>query len=457
MTFKPKTIKYKINNLLKCLLLYIVLLFFSYFNSEAQIVDISTIPTSSLDKDLKSAINSPLLKIQSVIGIKNYPRLLEYRGEHIFSIADSIYGKIPFKMYIPENYQPSQPLPLILLLHGGIGQSKFSDALRADKSSEMESDPFYTLLCKQGFIVVMPYADPEKGFDWAANQLRTNRNFTFTSLTKLLSEIKRSVNVDDNKVFAFGHSDGSDGVFALDVYQPSLFAGFVGYNSMLKVLFTNNFYLRNTTNRSLYLVHSDKDDLRPIQQTKAIVEILDSLKVPLNYKEYKGYKHFDAHLALDFMNSIDFINATVRNPYPKTVYWETNDHLYERCDWLLIKEWNLDLPAASWHKVQNVLTYNKLNKTWLNLPYYKLAPSAAITGSYHDNVFYISTSRVTRFQVLISREMVDLKKSISIYVNGKQVFTGMVKQDNAFCMQQFLATHDKKATWISAITLNITN
>ena len=72
------------------------------------------------------------------------------------------------------------------------------------------------------------------------------------------------------------------------------------YNSMLIVFNSYDLYLRNTVNRPLYIVHSDLDDLRPIQQTGLIIKILDSLKSPVLYKEYTGYQHYDKHLQKDF-------------------------------------------------------------------------------------------------------------------------------------------------------------
>ncbi len=117
------------------------------------------------------------------------------------------------------------------------------------------------------------------------------------------------MNIDDNKIFALGHSDGSDGAFALEVYKPSLFAGFIVYNSMLTTIFGHDTYLRNTLNRPLYLVHSSLDDLRPIEQTRLIVKILDSLNSPVLCKEYIGYQHYDKHLPIDLPYSYQWMKG----------------------------------------------------------------------------------------------------------------------------------------------------
>lgn len=282
------------------------------------------------------------------------------------------------------------------MLHGAVGLSKFTDAAKPDQHLDQDDDPFYKSLCQKGFVVIKPYADPDKGFNWVADKLGRDENFTFDALTRLIKELKRSINVDDNRIFSFGHSDGSDGTFALEVYKPALFAGFIAYNSMLTNIFSNKIYLENAVNRPLYLVHSDKDNLRPIEQTRAIVKLLDSLKATVTYKEYLGYSHQDMHLQKDFPNSLNFIAQTKRNPYPQSIYWETSSSLFEQCDWLIIKDWSPDLARAAWHKSYNVSSYNKNKHTWDSRNYYNFKASAAVKASYRDNVFTISTSRGKR-------------------------------------------------------------
>jgi hypothetical protein len=226
---------------------------------------------------------------------------------------------------------------------------------------------------------------------------------------------------------------------------------------MLTNIFANDIYLPNAGNRPLYAVHSDKDDIRPIEQARAIIKVLDSLKVNVKYKEYYGYQHFDKHLDLDYPNALEFIKNTGRNPYPHAVFWETGSHTFNSCDWLVINNWDFALPTAGWHKSYFVNSYNKINKAWYNRNNYDYNPSAAIKGAYNNNVFEIYTSRVTAFEVLISPQMVDITKEVKIIVNGKTAFTGKVKADDNFFKKQFAKTHDRKAVWVAAVPVKVVN
>ncbi|SEP37844.1 hypothetical protein [Mucilaginibacter sp. OK283] len=414
----------------------------------AQVTDFSSIPKSNLDKLLKNGQPAEL-------GHSHFPLLGEYRDMHIFTINDSVFGAVPFRLFVPETYNPSVPTPLVLLLHGAVGASHFSDAMGQHKATEADDDPFIGKLCKTGNIIIMPYGDATKKFSWVVNEWRPGDNLTFKTLLNIINEVKRSVNIDDDKVFAMGHSDGSDGAFALDVYNPAPFAGFLCYNSMLTNIFANDIYLPNATNRPLYAVHSDQDDIRPIEQARAIIKVLDSLKVNVKYKEYYGYQHFDKHLDIDYPNALEFIKNTQRNPYPHTVFWETGSHIFNSCDWLVINNWDFALPAAGWHKSYFVNSYNKINKTWYNRSNYGYNPSAAIKGTFNNNVFEISTSGVTAFEVLISPQMVDITKEVKIIVNGKTAFTGKVKADGNFFKKQFAKTHDRTAVWVAAVPVRV--
>ncbi|WDF53357.1 hypothetical protein [Mucilaginibacter sp. KACC 22063] len=297
------------------------------YSAQAQITDIQSLPKSLLIQDTESLAKQNTSTNELIKFIKSYnkyPKLEKYRGQHIFFIRDSIFGDIPFKLFLPQNYNPSKPSTLILSLHGAVGMSKFENAANSSDQIDKDDDPFYSSLCKQNFIVIKPFADPAKGFNWAANKFGSDVNYTFNALSHLIKVIKQVVNVDDNKVFVYGHSDGSDGAFGFSVYQPSMFAGFVLYNSMFNILFTNNIFLKNVINRPLYEAHSDKDDLRPVEQNRVIINLLDSLGTNITYKEYKGYTHEDKHLQTDFTNSLKFIDSTTRNPYRHNIYWETN-------------------------------------------------------------------------------------------------------------------------------------
>lgn len=443
-------------------LTYLFLLF--SFESFEQTSNRLPITNDSLTKQIKSINSDEKINADSTWSIlsfwNRYPEIRDTKRYYLFLYKDSIFGTIPLKIYIPENYQNNVPLPAVLLLHGAVALSSFKDAYRDTTTDE---DLFYRYFEKNNYIIIRPFADSygpnatgKINFDWGINRFngRKNRNKTnptFQTLKDIISQLKQVLNIDDNKIFALGHSDGADGVFALEVYKPSYFAGFIVYNSMLDNIFSHDIFLRNTLNRPLYLVHSDLDNLRPIQQTRLQIKGLDSLKSPILYKEYYGYQHYDKHLQLDLPFAYEWMKNISRNCFQKNVTWELSDSTNNTCDWLRVLQFNTTMNGAPWHTELNTENYNKLKKVHFDFPYYDLNKSAAVKASYNNNIFDLQTSRITEIELLISPIMVNLQNPVIINVNGKEVFNKKVTADKVFLLKSFTSSFDRKALWVTSI------
>ena len=424
------------------------------------------IANDALKKQIDIISNDEKISADSTWNIlsswNKYPEVSNTKRWFLFLYKDSIFGTVPLKIYVPENYRNNVSSPALLILHGAVSLSSFKDAYKDTSSDE---DLFYNYFTKQNFIIIRPFADSygpntdgKINFDWGVNRFngRKNKNKTnptFQTLVAVISQLKQVLNIDDNKVFAFGHSDGSDGVFALEVYKPSTFGGFIVLNSLLTNIFSRDIYLRNTANRHLYLVHSDLDNLRPIQQTRSIMKILDSLNSPVLYKEYIGYQHYDKHLQIDLPYSYEWIKGISRNSFQKNITWELSDLTNNTCDWLRILQFDTTVAAALWHTEVNTLMYNTRDKVNFNFPYYDLNKSVAIKAYYNNNVFEINTSRIKEIELLISPIMINLQNPVIVKVNGKEVFNKKVTVDKMFLLKTFTSSFDRKALWVTSIKI----
>jgi predicted esterase len=384
-----------------------------------------------------------------------YAMIKETGHDYVYYYTDSTFGKIPLHVYIPANYKNTQETACVVLLHGAVGSSHFSDI---DSLNSFDDDVLYNTLRKYNYIIIRPIADNSKGFNWVVNNNgEYSPNITFKALTYIMVSLKKILNIDDNKVFAFGHSDGSDGAVGLEIYSPDMFAGIVAYNSMLNNLFAKDFFIRNIKNWPLYIVHSDLDDLRPILQTRIIVDSLLKFNCNILYKEYIGYQHFDKHLDKDLPYACDFMKGISRNPFQSTLYWETDkSEIYNTVDWLKVSAINTAAPSATWHIPFNFKSYNKRNKQWMDYPYYPgLYKSTAVKATFNNNTFNIQTSDVKEIELLISPVMVNLENPVIVNVNGKQIFSGKILADKSFLLKHFEGNYDRQALWVNAIKIKI--
>lgn len=447
-------------------LTFIQILLLASFISYGQNPD--TLPTENdiLKKQIQRVNDNQDISADSAFNIltnwNKYPVIKNTKKWYLFFYKDSIFGTIPLRVYVPENYQNNVSSPAVLILHGAVVLSSFKDAY---KDTATDEDVSYSYFSKHNFIIIRPYADGygpnasgKINFDWVINRFngsanRNKVNPTYQTLIAIINQLKQVLNINDDKVFAFGHSDGADGAFALEVYEPSIFSGFIVYNSMLKGIFSYDIYLRNTLNRRLYLVHSDLDDLRPIQQTRLIMKILDSLNSPVLYKEYIGYQHYDKHLQIDLPYSYEWMKGISRNPFQKNITWKISDSSYNTCDWLRVTQFDTNIEKASWQTELDTKLYNKRDKIYMDEPYYDLNKSVAVKAYYNNNNFKISTSGVKEIELFISPVMVNLQNPIVVNVNGKEVFNKKIAADKAFLLKNFASTFDRKALWITSIKI----
>lgn len=389
---------------------------------------------------------------------QRYPEIKTKGINYLFYYNDERIGVIPLRVFIPPAYNNNKPNACVLVLHGAVGISHFTDI---DTLGNTDEDILVDPLKTQGYIIIQPIGDKVKGFTWGGQTqhygeaYRWNRSYDI--LARMLIELKRVLNIDDNRVYSFGHSDGADGAIGLGIYKPDQFAGVVAYNTMFYNLFAHDYYIRNIQNLPLYEVHSDKDQLRRIAVTRQIVDSIKRFSKQIFYKEYAGYEHYDKHLSIDEPFADKFMKRLVRNPYQTNLYWETmQDSPYNSIDWIKIVA-DTTLNSASWHQPFEIIEkyFFEREKTWLTRHFYSSLKSAAVKASYSNNVFTLQTSGVTEAELKISPKMADLKKPIIVIANGKQVFKGMVKADKAYLLDNFQRNADRAALWVNSIKVKI--
>lgn len=113
-----------------------------------------------------------------------------------------------YLLHVPRSYKPTIPTPLILAFHGGGGSSEI-----------MAEDKYYNLISKsekEGFIVVFPNGSSAfksgKFATWNAGNCcayaRDNNSDDVGFVKVLLKELKKEFNINKNKVYAIGMSNG---------------------------------------------------------------------------------------------------------------------------------------------------------------------------------------------------------------------------------------------------------
>jgi dienelactone hydrolase len=420
-----------------------------------------------MDKQRKLEAQS----ISSKLGLKNvsaeeayrmiktynqFPQLPRDFMSLSFKINDSLQS--PYLVCLPKQYDPHKSYPLLFSLHGGVlNTTGFPEYM--DSTDTGGWNRFYTKYAQQN-DVIMVYPNANKYYNWMSPDQG------FFMVPGILKAIKQIVNVDDNRVFITGHSNGATGSFSYLMKQPAPFAAFYGFNTRPRVA-TGGTYIRNILNRSFFNVSTDEDYYFPPDANDSLTVLMKKIGADYQDHRYNGFPHwFPAFNDSEAAHQLLFADLLkrARNPFRPELYWECDDVNYGRCDWLSITQLDTAAKPAEWQTQLNfdikkwkyfdaqdsLLTKDTLMKAF---KYDKSAGAAHAT--YRNNIFKIKTSGLKRLSIYISPEMVNMKKKVSIEVNGKRLFKGVVMFDKARLLEEFYNSADRKAVWVNRIDLEL--
>jgi pimeloyl-ACP methyl ester carboxylesterase len=385
----------------------------------------------------------------------SYPRISSQLISMQIKLNDTLHNS--FLVVLPKNYHEKHRYPLLFFLHGAVqGNTRVWEYSDGEDTSGWNR--YYTKFADR-HNVIMVYPNGNRDYNWMSPDKG------FFMVPAILKQIKNVVNVDDEKVFISGHSNGATGAFSYAMKQPSAFAGFYGFNTRPRVA-TGGTYVRNLLNRSFFNVSTDQDYYYPPSANDSLNHLMKMLGADYQDHRFNGFPHwFPAFHESEpaFKLLFDDLVKRKRNSFRSALQWECDDTKYGRCDWISITSLDTLAKRANWHIPSN-FQINKwvlLNKsdepvvrdTSLQAFNYKKR-SGALRATYQKNTFKIESSRVGRIRIYISPDMVDIRKEITIWLNGAVHFKAMVRYRPEVIWNEFTSTLDREAIWIDYIDIS---
>jgi predicted peptidase len=179
-------------------------------------------------------------------------------------------GTIPYVLYLPRTYDPSQPWPLILFLHGsGESGTDGSRALAQGLPRELVWNPD-----RWPFIVLIPQK-PSQDSEWEQYELE---------IMTMLAATRREVNVDPTRFVLTGLSQGGHGAWVLGARHPELWAAVVPVCGYAAARFGSKNVFTGTARdlagglagMPVWAFHGAADDVVPVGETSAIIAALEA-------------------------------------------------------------------------------------------------------------------------------------------------------------------------------------
>lgn len=248
--------------------------------------------------------------------------------------------KRPYIIYIPKSYDPSIKTPLIVNLHGAVTwpMKDKKKRLKHAKSQEVTE-----LAIKNNWFIVFPFG--EAGATWWDNVGQSN-------VSNIIRETKINYNIDDEKLWMTGFSDGASGSFHFAMTKPTDFAAFFPLCGDMGVGAQdggNHLYPSNMSNVPLYVINTDEDYIYPSSRMIKTIDMAREAGANIFYKEYNGFGH-DFNFSAEELPRLErYFKRNSRNSIPHHLEWKTAQEEFSTLFWLKINEVTDDDKAA-WHK-----------------------------------------------------------------------------------------------------------
>ncbi len=348
--------------------------------------------------------------------------------------------QVSYLVHIPKNYDAHKKTPLYVFLHGGVGRQSFSDPIN---DIELEAPVLKRAFIENAFVI-LPFAN--KNFNWLYHQQ------AFESILKEIAQVKAFYDIDDNKVYIGGHSDGARGAFWFAVNQRTPFAAFFGLN-YFPILLTGNTPLRNLRNEAPFEGISGRDDkgfnIKQVTQMVNYARLLGAnwQNTPVQGEHGLPYDKPDSVFFL-----FDRVIRQIRNPIPQKIQWETDDTRNGQCYWLTITQLDTLQQAQTWQEAYNpTVTSLKTGKDEVrNLNKKK---SRAVLAEIRGNHIYIKTSRVKQLEINIPKQWANQYKTMNIHINDKPAYTVSIRPNKTTIIGEFFKTKDRTLIVVDKISI----
>jgi predicted peptidase len=192
---------------------------------------------------------------------------------------------LPYRLLLPQKYDPKTSYPLILYLHGAAARG-------SDNTEPLNWGP--KLLAeswvreRHGFFLVVPQCPRSSGWVESAWSGRIQESEVLRLALELVSDVlPKEFHIDPKRRYLTGVSMGGHAVWTVMIRHPGLFAAAVPVCSGGEAKSVTD----TAAKFPVWVFHSDDDHLVPVRQARELVKAWREHGGTVKYTEYTGLRH----------------------------------------------------------------------------------------------------------------------------------------------------------------------
>jgi pimeloyl-ACP methyl ester carboxylesterase len=290
----------------------------------------------------------------------------------------------PYVLDVPEDYRGDEPRPLLIVLGGGAGV-----AIRTAAT-------IHPAVAHEGWLVVSPHA---AGLWWDGRAPEM--------VKALLAELLRDLNVDTDRVYVAGSSNGGAGAVLFPALMPDRFAAAAPLMAVGLEPMGDRFPSVAGLGHIPWMFVHGADDMPSRSQS-----IVDGLKradprarAELHVLTGRGH---DIRIGTDDGWTLPFLEKQVRERFPRQVRIRSREPV--RVFWAEVIEKEGGLAEAD--------------------------------GTIEGGVVTLTTHRVRSLRVRLRREYLGDAAAVRIVVKGREAYAGPFSEDCRLMAESWRATGD---------------
>lgn len=192
---------------------------------------------------------------------------------------------IPYRLLSPSNLKSTKKYPLVITLH---------NSTRLGNDNEKQLEPLSRIWLQpdirknfQAFVLAPQFEtrSTDYTFDEVRNVLVAKPNANLIALIDLIEQLKKELNIDENRIYMIGYSMGGSSVQNLLSLSPGTFA------AVISIAGVPDFSSINALqSKPIWLIHGEKDNENPFNGSEALFNELKQNK-KIRFSIYANLDH----------------------------------------------------------------------------------------------------------------------------------------------------------------------